>query len=501
MGEKYQALVARLSEIRNVDRARAILSWDQQVNMPRGGAKARAAQLSTLSRIGHDMLISDETRHLLQDAEKETEDAAYDSVEGSMIRVTKRDVHQATCVPTQLVADITEAEALGHQVWAEARANNNFAAFEPALQRILDLKRQEADFLGFVEHPYDAFLDQYEPGMTASRVERLFDAHKSELVKLVVAVSAHSDRANDAVVRQSYPIDKQRAFGLKMVSNYGYDFERGRQDEAVHPFCITFAQGDVRITTRFTENYLNPALFGTMHEAGHAMYEQGVAPELEGTPLSRGTSLGVHESQSRLWENVVGRSRNFWSWAYPQLQDTFPDQLKAVDLETFYRSINRIAPSYIRVEADEATYNLHIMVRFELEMALVTGALAVHDLPKAWNERFESYLGIVPPTDKEGVLQDIHWSSGLIGYFPTYAVGNMLAAQYYRQALAAHPTIPDEIGQGKFDTLREWMRINIYQHGRKFTADELTQRITGEPVECGYFVDYLKAKYTDIYGL
>lgn len=501
MGEKYEALLARLRDIRNIDRAQAVLSWDQQVNMPHGGARARAAQLATLSRIGHEMLTSDTTARLIEDAEGEIEGAAYDSTEASMIRVAKRDFHKATCVPTDLVGKIAEAETLGHEVWAEARAKDDFPSFIPALRRILELKQQEAEYRGYTDHPYDAFLDVYEPGMTAARVKTLFDAHKGELVNLIASIKPHSDRANDTLLRQEYDIAKQRAFGEKMVRTYGYDFERGRQDLAVHPFCITFSQGDVRITTRFTADYLNPALFGTMHESGHAMYEQGVDPALEGTPLSRGTSLGVHESQSRLWENVVGRSRNFWKWAYPQLQETFPDQLGKVDMETFYRSINRVAPSLIRVEADEATYNLHIMVRFEIELDLVKGAIPLEKLPQVWNEKFESYLGIVPPTNKEGVLQDVHWSGGLIGYFPTYAIGNLLAAQYYHNALKAHPSIPDEIAQGKFDTLREWMRANIYQHGRKFTADELTQRITGEPVDCGYYITYLQEKYRDIYGL
>ncbi|MCK6577500.1 MAG: carboxypeptidase M32 [Anaerolineae bacterium] len=500
MGEKYQALVVRLKEIRNVDRAAAVLHWDQQVNMPRGGARGRAAQLATLSKIAHEMLISDETARLIADAETEVGSADYDSVEASMLRVAKRDFRKSTCVPSSLVAELAEAETLAHEVWAEARAQDHFGKFLPALQRILDLKRREAEFRGYSEHPYDAFLDDYEPGMTASRVKKLFDAHKGALVSLVAAIKERGDGVSDALLRQTYDIDKQRAFGEQMVRAYGYDFERGRQDVAVHPFCITFSQGDVRITTRYNSDYLNPALFGTMHESGHAMYEQGVDPALEGTPLSRGTSLGVHESQSRLWENFVGRSRPFWTWAYPQLQSTFPDQLGGVDLETFYRAINRVAPSFVRVEADEATYNLHIMVRFEIELDLVTGAVPLEKVPQLWNEKFESYLGIVPPSNKLGVLQDVHWSSGLIGYFPTYAIGNLLTAQFYRQALAAHPSIPDEIAQGKFDTLREWMRVNIYQHGRKFTADELTQRLTGEPVECSYFITYLQEKYRDIYG-
>jgi carboxypeptidase Taq len=270
----------------------------------------------------------------------------------------------------------------------------------------------------------------------------------------------------------------------------------------VHPFAQSFSRDDVRITTRFYPDFINPALFGMMHEAGHAMYEQGVSARVDALPLvGEGTSLGVHESQSRMWENIVGRSKGFWSWALPQLQRTFPHQLGSIDLETFYRAINKVSPSFIRVEADEATYNLHIMLRFEIEMELLAGTVKPADLARVWNERFEAFFGIVPPTDTLGVLQDIHWSAGLIGYFPTYALGNMLAAQYYRAAIAGRPSIPADIANGKFDTLHTWLTENIHQHGRKFTADELTRRITGESIQSKYYMDYLREKYGQIYGL
>jgi carboxypeptidase Taq len=366
---------------------------------------------------------------------------------------------------------------------------------------MLDLKREAAANFGYTEHPYDALLNEYERGMTASQVKKLFDAHKPDLVALVAAIRERGAAVDDSILHQPFEVAKQRAFGEMVVKAYGYDFNRGRQDEVVHPFCTNFSQGDVRITTRFTPDFLNPALFGTMHEAGHAMYEQGVSPALEGTMLSRGTSLAVHESQSRMWENFVGRSKPFWSWAFPQLQATFPDQLKGVTGEQFYRSINKVQPSYIRVEADEATYNLHIMLRFELEMDMIAGKVNVDDLPEEWSERFESFLGVQPPNNRLGVLQDVHWSIGLLGYFPTYALGNLLAAQYFRKAVEAHPNIPGDMADGKFDTLLGWLRENIHQHGRKFTAEELTQRITGESIDCTYYMQYLYAKYNDIYGL
>ncbi len=478
----------------------AVLGWDQQVNMPPGGAEARASALSTLARIEHDMLVSDETARLLEDADKEMAGADYNSDEASLIRVTKQDYAEATCLPSELVGEMAEETALAHQVWAKARANNDFKSFAPSLEKIMDLMRREAEAFGYKEHPYDALLNLYERGMSASRVKQIFDAHKPDLVELIAAIKAQGDVVSDAPLHQAFDLEKQREFGLKVVTAYGYDLERGRQDVAVHPFCTHFGQGDVRITTRFYPDFLSPSLFGTMHESGHAMYEQGISPSLEGTSLSNGTTLGVHESQSRMWENFVGRSKSFWTWAYPQLQATFP-QLNGVDLDSFYKAINKVQPSYIRVEADEATYNLHIMLRFELEMALISGEVSVAELPQAWNDRFEAFFGITPPTDALGVLQDVHWSSGLFGYFPTYALGNLLAAQYFRKALADRPSIPDDIANGKFDTLLGWLRENIHQHGRKFTAEELTQRVTGESIDPKYYVAYLKGKFGEIYGV
>jgi carboxypeptidase Taq len=288
---------------------------------------------------------------------------------------------------------------------------------------------------------------------------------------------------------------------MEVVRSFGYDFDRGRLDETVHPFATSFSRDDVRITTRFLPEFLNPALFGTMHEAGHAMYEQGIAPELDATPLGGGTSLSVHESQSRMWENIVGRSKPFWAWALPKLQAVFPQQLGGVDLDTFYKAINIVKPSYIRVEADEATYNLHIMLRFELEMELAAGKVKVADLPQEWNDRFEASFGIRPPTDAVGVLQDIHWSGGMIGYFPTYALGNLLSAQYYNQAIREVSSIPDDIASGRFDTLLGWLNDRIHRHGRKFTADELTRRITGEGIQSRDYIAYLETKYAEVYGL
>ncbi|MEO0599716.1 MAG: carboxypeptidase M32, partial [Chloroflexota bacterium] len=321
-------------------------------------------------------------------------------------------------------------------------------------------------------HPYDALLGKYERGMTTAQVTEIFDGHRPQLVDLIARI-ADVEQVDASFLNQPFAQEKQRDFALKMIEHYGFDFNRGIQAVSVHPFCTNFSKNDVRITTRFQDDFLNPALFGMMHEAGHGMYEQGIADSLEGTPLCNGTSLGVHESQSRMWENIVGRSKGFWSWALPQLKETFP-QLSDVSLDDFFKAINKVSPSYIRVEADEATYNLHIILRFEIEQGILTGKYAVDDLPEIWNSTFNDFLGITPTNDAEGVLQDVHWSAGLFGYFPTYALGNLLSVQYYNKAVSDHPSIPDEIASGKFDTLLTWLNTNVHQYGRKFTGQELT---------------------------
>lgn len=501
MGEKYQALLAHANTLRDLERIQNVLGWDQQVNMPPGGVAARARQSETLARITHELLTSDKTARLLEDAERELAGMSYESDEASLVRVMKADYAEETRLPTSYVAEFARTKSEAREIWVQARAANDFERFRPMLERMVELAVQGAEYLGYDDHPYDALLNQFERGMTTAQVASIFDEHKPQLVRLIGEISKHNDRVDDTVLHQPYPVENQRLFALDMVKHFGYDMARGQQAVAVHPFCSTFSRGDVRITTRFNEMWLNPALFGMMHEAGHAMYEQGVAQALEGTPLGSGTSLAVHESQSRLWENIVGRSLGFWQWALPRLQTYFPDQVSGVDVDSFYRAINKVSPSFIRVEADEATYNLHIMLRFEIETGLVRGQIRVADLPREWNERFEAYLGLVPPTDALGVLQDIHWSIGLMGYFPTYALGNLLSAQYYNRALQDHPNIPEEISQGEFETLLRWFNEHIHTHGRKFTSDELTRRVTGEGIQSRDYIAYLERKLSDVYGL
>ena len=495
----YQALLSRLSDVVSLEYAAAVLSYDQQTAMPPGGAPARARQLALLSRLSHDLLTADETGRLLEAAAAEV-GTDGDEDAPRMVRVVREDYERATKLPTEYVVAFAEATSLGYETWVRARQAKDFAMFAPQLKRLVELARQGADYLGYEEHPYDALLGQYERGMTTRQVTALFEAHRSALVELISAIQA-APQIDDSPLHQHFPTEAQKRFATEVVQAMGFDFQRGAQAVAVHPFCTSFSVNDVRITTRFDEYFLNPALFGMIHEAGHGMYEQGSAQELDGTPLAGGTSLGVHESQSRLWENMIGRSESFWRWAYPKLQEALPGKFDGVSLQAFYKAINKVQPSFIRVEADEATYNLHIILRFELEQALLTGDLAVDDLPQAWNDKFSAYFGMTPPDDALGVLQDVHWSSGLMGYFPTYALGNLLAAQYLAQAHKAMPTLMDDVAQGQFSGLLSWLRENIHRHGRKFTGAELTERICGEGINPAPYVAYLQAKYRAIYGL
>jgi carboxypeptidase Taq len=369
------------------------------------------------------------------------------------------------------------------------------------LEKGIELSRRIADCFPGYEHIADPLIDWSDYGMKATTVKALFAELRAQLVPLVEAVTGQ-ESADSSCLTQHFPQEQQRAFGESIIRDFGYDFNRGRQDLTHHPFATKFSIGDVRITTRFDEHNLGDGLFSTLHESGHAMYEQGVNPAYEGTPLDTGTSAGVHESQSRTWENIVGRSRAFWSHYYPQLQATFPEQLNAVPLDTFYRAINKVKRSLIRVDADQMTYDLHVMIRFDLELALLEGSLTVSDLPEAWHARYEADLGVRAPSDTNGVLQDVHWYAGLVGgAFQGYTLGNIMSAAFYERALAAHPDIPSEIGQGKFATLHDWLKSNIYQHGSRFTAPELTERVLGGPLTIDPYITYLKTKYGELYAI
>jgi carboxypeptidase Taq len=494
----YELLKNRLATISDLRSAKSLLFWDQQTYMPGGGVAGRAEQMATLSRLAHEMLTDDETKGLL-DASGEPDPS---SEEGALLRRALRDYERATKLPAELVAETSRATALAEPDWVRAREESDWPLFSPHLERILDLKREAAEALGYEDHPYDALLDAYEPGAEKARLEIMFKELKEGVLPLIRAVVAKGDGKDRAApLSGAFGEARQEEFGRAVISAFGYDWERGRQDSSVHPFCINFGPGDVRITTRFDGGWLAPALFGTMHEAGHALYEQGVDPSYARTPLGGGTSMGVHESQSRLWENLVGRSRAFWSHYYPKLREVFSEVLGGIDAREFYGAINVLEPSEIRVEADEVTYNLHILLRFELEVALIEGSLSVADLPAAWNSKMEEYLGVIPKNDSAGVLQDIHWADGLFGYFPTYVIGSVLSVQFFGAALKAHPEIAEETRTGRFSTLLGWLRENVHRHGSRYYPDELVERATGRPLDTAPYLRYLEDKFGELYDL
>ena len=497
MQDKYTELKSILAEVHDLNRAASVLSWDQNTYMPRMGAEARGQQMGTLGKIAHEKFTDEKVGKLLTDLK----DAFPEwSDEAALVRVTQRDYDKRTRVPSTFVAEQAEVTAAAHEAWMEARQKSDFSIFEPHLAKVLDLTRRYVGFFPKADHPYDILLDDYEPGMKTAEVQSIFAELRKKQVKLIKAISEQK-QVDDKFLHLKYPEAKQRAFGEKVITAFGFDWNKNRQDKSPHPFCTSFSINDVRITTRFSEDFLNPALFGTMHETGHAFYDGGFNLAYERTPLADGASLGIHESQSRMWENLVGRSLPFWEHFYPLLQKTFPTQLGNVSLRKFYKAINKVAPSLIRVEADEATYNMHIMLRLEIEIAMVEGAVALKDLPALWNAKMKEYLGIVPPNDALGVLQDIHWSFGGLGYFSTYSLGNLISAQLWEKIQKDIPNLSDEIRQGKFGSLLGWLRANIHVHGRKYEPQDLVQKVTGSRIDPKPYLRYLDTKFSDVYGL
>ena len=501
MNSTLETLKMRLAEVVDLQRAAALLSWEQQTYMPSGGAKARSEQLATLQGLSHRLFIADEIGGLINDLKNTSVQWDYDTDEASLLRLVERQYERERKIPSQLVAELASTTALAQEAWALARQNDDYPVFQPHLQKVIELTRQQAECFAPYENLYDPLLDKYEPGMKTSEVQMMFDGMKEELIQLVDAINSRSDEVSNTILYGEFDIEQQREFGLRVAKQFGYDLKRGRLDETLHPFCTHFSIDDVRITTRFDNEFLPSALFGTMHEVGHALYEQGISPKLDRTGMDTGVSLGVHESQSRLWENLVGRSRPFWNHYFPQLQTFFPDAFSTVTQDEFYRAINRSEPSLIRVEADEVTYNLHIIIRFELELDLLSGDLHLNDLPSAWAEKYKDYLGVAPNNDSDGVLQDIHWSIGAIGYFATYTIGNLLSVQLFDCARKELEDLDADISQGDFDALLHWLRENIHCHGSKFTPGELVKRITGNSMDSRPYLNYLHNKYREIYKL
>jgi carboxypeptidase Taq len=484
-------LKERVGEIHDLGRASSLLGWDQQVKMPPGGAGVRAEQLATLDRLAHEALTSDEMGGLLEELAAVERELDAGSDEACLIRIVRREWDKARRVPAELQAEMSRAASLAMPVWVKARQDSDFAQFLPALRENFELRRQYVACFDDFDEPYDALLDDFEPGMKTAEVRAVFDRLKEEQVPFVAEVRQGDERPLRGL---TFPLEAQKEFELKVIERFGFDPSEWRLDPAVHPFAASIAITDIRLTTRYFDDNLD-GLFGTMHETGHGLYEHGVARELERTPLAHGASLAFHESQSRLWENMVGRSLPFWRHFFPQLQASFPGALGGVSLDEWYRSVNWIEPSLIRVEADEATYNLHIILRFELEQELLAGSLDLEELPSIWNERMRQYLGVEPPNDALGVLQDMHWAVGAIGYFSTYALGNVISGQLWEQVNADIPDLHDQFERGEFDPLAEWLRETLWRHGRKFLPRELIERITGGGLDPEPYLRYLRGKY------
>ena len=499
--DRYEELCRYAGEIALLGSIEGLLDWDERTMMPGANAEHRAEQMTLLSGTIHrrwtDPTLNDLVGELAESSL--AQDPHGDT--GTTIRWIKRIRERRVKLPQTLVEELTRTAVLGQNVWQKARQDNDFPAFRPWLEKTIGLARQVAEALGYPECPYDALLDEYEPDQRTSDVARVLGELRRPLVELVGEIAGSSRRPDVSVLKRRFPVAMQESFGREVAAKIGFDFDRGRLDVTTHPFCASPGPHDCRITTRYSERFFNEAFFGILHEAGHGIYEQGLPGDHFGLPLGESVSSGIHESQSRLWENLVGRSHWFWEYFFPEAKRRFPGALSDVRVDDFYAAVNHVEPSLIRVEADEATYNLHILIRFELEQALLDDQLPVADLPAAWNEKYRESLGIEPATDTEGVLQDIHWAGGAIGYFPTYTLGNLYAAQFFDAADADLGGLPDMFAHGQFEPLRNWLREKIHQQGQRYSAAELVQRATGAPLSHGPLIGALRAKLGPLYGI
>lgn len=497
----YQQLIAEIKQIALLGSCASVLGWDEQTYMPKGGFGHRAEQFALLTGIIHERGTAPQIGDWLTEIENSDLTSDPRSESAVNIREIRRDYDQAIKLPRTLVEELARVTTIAQQAWREAREKSDYALFQPHLKKILDLKHQEVKALGTGETPYDTLLDDYEPGETSENLTRIFSGLRDELVELVGAIAESGKKFDENVLTRTYPIEQQEAFGKIAAAQIGFNFDNGRLDITTHPFCSGIGPGDTRLTTRYNTHHFSESFFSIMHEAGHGIYDQGLNDEHYGTPMGDSISLGIHESQSRMWENFVGRSEAFWTHFFPKAQTAFPDALSDVSERDFYAAINTVAPSYIRVEADEATYNLHIMLRFEIEQALIDGSLKAEDVPGVWNETFKKYLGLTPPDDAQGCLQDIHWSGGGIGYFPTYALGNLYAAQFFEQAHQEVGDLNAQFAEGVFEPLKNWLTEKIYSQGQRYRANELIEVVTGKPLSHEPLMRHLRAKYEPLYGI
>ncbi len=502
MKEKlFSRFKEELAQIYHIGSALAVLNWDREVYMPPKGVSQRAVTVSNLAGILHQKFISPEFEKILKDVKKEMDRGNLSDEEAGVVREIRRDFERSKKIPTEFIKELAKTCSEAHDVWAKARKKSEFKKFLPYLKKIVELKREEADLVGYDNSPYDALLDVYEPGLETKEASVILDDLKDFLVPFLKKIKKSKVKINPQATKGNFPVEKQIKFNRKVAKDLGFDFNSGRIDVSVHPFATGFHPQDVRVTTRYKKDDLFYSLFGIIHEVGHALYEQGLLPEHFGTPLGEAISLGIHESQSRMWENIVGRGKPFWKYFYPILRKEFPKPFQNLKFEDFYQSINYVEPTPIRVEADEVTYNLHVILRFEIERELVEGSIAVEDLPKIWNDKMKDYLGVRIKNDAEGVLQDVHWSGGAIGYFPTYTLGNIYSAQFYKTAKKEILNLEKEIERCQFGHLREWLKKKIHVHGKLFPADDLVKQVTGEGINASHFIDYLEKKYSDIYKI
>ncbi len=500
-GQAYAELIRRVREAALLESCANVLGWDERTYMPRQGSAHRAEQMALLARLGHEMFTAPQIGELLAAVESSPVVKEADSEPAANVRDLRRQYDRAVKLPNSLVEELARVTTRAQQVWQEARAASDFNAFAPWLEKVVGLEREKARAIGYRTTPYDALLDEYEPGATTAEITRLFADLRKDLASLVGAITTSGGKAPREILEREYPVEQQKAFAQAAAAAIGFDFEAGRLDPTTHPFCSGIGPGDCRLTTRYNPRHFSESFFGTLHEAGHGIYEQNLPADHFGTPCGSACSLGIHESQSRLWENFVGRSRPFWKHFLPRARKLFPGALAGVSLDDFYFAANDVRPSFIRVEADEATYNLHIIVRFELEQALVGGDLAPRDVPGAWDEKYEQALGIRPPNAAKGCLQDIHWSMGGLGYFPTYTLGNLYAAQLMEQARQDLPGLEDEFSRGAFGRLKGWLNEKVHWAGRRWPAAVLCERVTGRPLSHKPLLDYLRGKYAPLYRL
>jgi carboxypeptidase Taq len=491
----YTTFLTKMQRIADIKAASAVLQWDQETYLPKGGAHFRGQQISTLAELAHQFFSEDELGDLLNELLSKTD---LSPEQKRNVELTQEDYQKNKKYTSAFVRAVSEQVNKTFHSWMEARTQNSFAAYVSDLDALVKLKKEEAEILGYIKHPYDALLNEYERGATVELIDKTFATLLPPLKELFQRITA-APQVNDAFLQQHFPLQQQWDWGMHLIKELHFDFEKGRQDKSEHPFSISFSPQDVRITTRIDENDFSNMTWSCIHETGHALYEQGLPAEHYGLPLAEACSYSIHESQSRLWENNVGRSKGFWLHYYPILQKYFPQQFEKPDVEQFYKGINKVQPSLIRTEADEISYHFHVFIRYELEKRLIDGSLLAADIPAFWNEQYKTYLGVTVPDDKRGALQDVHWSHGSFGYFPTYSLGSFYAAQFFAQAKKEMPELIGEIEKGQTLSLLTWLRTKIHSRGRYFTSEELCKEITGEGLNGDYFLSYAREKYAGIY--